>query len=104
VIAKGGTELIADERMRQMLQEGWTLDHDDEHDYGELSIAAACYAVEGTDARVVEGICDPLDAWPWNREWDKRKKHDRLRRLVIAGALIAAEIDRELRARDRKKT
>jgi hypothetical protein len=26
--------------------------------------------------------------------WDKRRKHDRRRKLVIAGALIAAEIDR----------
>jgi hypothetical protein len=26
--------------------------------------------------------------------WDKREKHSRIRRLEIAGALIAAEIDR----------
>jgi hypothetical protein len=30
----------------------------------------------------------------WAPEYDKRGKHDRLRRLEIAGALIAAEIDR----------
>ena len=30
--------------------------------------------------------------------WDKRKKHSRVRQLVIAGALIAAEIDRVRRA------
>jgi len=51
-----------------------------------------------------------VDPWPWFDEvevtrygdglttqvpaWDKRKKHNKLRRLVIAGALIAAEIDR----------
>jgi hypothetical protein len=34
------------------------------------------------------------DAWPWSRNWDKRDKHSRTRRLEIAGALIAAEIDR----------
>lgn len=34
------------------------------------------------------------DGWPWSKEWDKRKKHDKMRSLVIAGALIAAEIDR----------
>lgn len=34
------------------------------------------------------------DGWPWGEEWDKRKKHDKLRSLVIAGALVAAEIDR----------
>lgn len=34
------------------------------------------------------------DAWPWDSKWDKREKHNTLRSLVIAGALIAAEIDR----------
>ena len=106
MIVKGGTELIADERMRQMLQEGWTLDHDDGHSSCELSTAAACYAVYGTGVTVRGGPGQNTydDAWPWSHQWDKRKKHDRLRRLVIAGALIAAEIDRELRLRDRRKT
>ena len=37
-----------------------------------------------------------IDPWPakWSAAWDKRSKHNRLRRLTIAGALIAAEIDR----------
>jgi hypothetical protein len=34
------------------------------------------------------------DGWPWDAQWDKRKKHDKVRSLVIAGALIAAELDR----------
>lgn len=34
-----------------------------------------------------------VDGWPWGKEWDKRKKHDKIRSLVIAGALIAAELD-----------
>lgn len=34
------------------------------------------------------------DGWPWGEDWDKREKHDIMRSLVIAGALIAAEIDR----------
>jgi hypothetical protein len=39
-------------------------------------------------------VTDYHDAWPWDDECDKRWKHGRLRQLVIAGALIAAEIDR----------
>lgn len=35
-----------------------------------------------------------VDPWPWDVAWDKRYKHDRLKQLAIAGALIAAEIDR----------
>jgi hypothetical protein len=34
------------------------------------------------------------DPWPWEPEWDKRGSGDRMRDLVKAGALIAAEIDR----------
>lgn len=94
-----GAEMIAVERQRQIEAEGWAPGHDAMHDGGELAVAAACYAVEGTYAETVIGhdLADAgKDAWPW-AGWDKRKKHDRLRRLVIAGALIAAEIDRELR-------
>ena len=39
-----GIRLIAAERQRQVDVEGWTPAHDDEHDEGELAIAAACYA------------------------------------------------------------
>lgn len=94
-----GIELIAEERQRQIKQEGWTPEHDDEQESGELALAAACYAVEGDDAGCF--VAEPVmgeDAWPWSPEWDKRKKHDRVRRLAIAGALIAAEIDRLQRA------
>ena len=90
-------DLIARERQRQISAEGWTPDHDAEHDHGELAIAAACYAVEGTDAEVRYPYFDAGDddrGWPWDADWDKRKKHDRARQLVIAGALIVAELER----------
>ncbi len=41
-----GVELIAAERQRQMTAEGWTHEHDDEHDDGSLATAAACYAAD----------------------------------------------------------
>jgi hypothetical protein len=60
-----------------------------------MAITAACYAANGTDAEVtVHGE----DAFPWGSCDDKRAKHSRLRQLAIAGALIAAEIDRLSRA------
>lgn len=105
-----GIELIADERARQISVEGWTPEHDDEHEGEELALAAALYA---TPIPLFEVKCDRTgsvkwsDPWPWQdsvegprggafsvNAWDKRKKHSRLRRLVVAGALIAAEIDR----------
>lgn len=98
-MGKTGAELIAEERRRQIEKEGWSQwDDRQKHSGGELAIAAACYAAEGTGADVVVAYyrryMEIKDAWPWHPEWDKRKKHDKLRRLVIAGALIAAEIDR----------
>lgn len=39
---KSGIDLIAAERQRQIEEEGWTPDHDDQHTNGELALAAAC--------------------------------------------------------------
>lgn len=92
-----GIERIKAERERQISIEGWTLEHDDNHVLGEMAVAAACYAVNGvpTDTNVVDHNFE--DAWPFTDEWDKRERHSRLRQLEIAGALIAAEIDRIIR-------
>lgn len=90
-----GVSLIAAERKRQVEKEGWDATHDDTHVRGEMAITAACYAVEGTAAVVTVDGCE---AWPWGSCDDKRNWHGPVRRLVIAGALIAAEIDRLSRA------
>jgi len=98
-----GTRRIAAERIRQKTIEGWTPEHDAQHKEGELSVAAACYAIHHVGEHpheyyvAMQGAKD-MDAWPWAEGWDKRDKHDRIRRLEIAGALIAAEIDRLLAA------
>lgn len=81
-------EEIAAERRRQIEAEGWTPEHDDSHVMGELAMAAACYAAPTMFARA-DGL---PELWPWSREWWKPK--DRRRNLVIAAALIAAEIER----------
>lgn len=81
-MSKTGIELIADERQRQVEAEGRTPEHDDEHE-GELSDAAACYA-----------LGKRLPVWPWSTDWWKPTPDDRVRELTKAGALIPAEIDR----------
>ena len=91
-----GARRIVVERIRQKTVEGWTPSHDAQHANGELSVAAACYAVHNSNQDVCVVIPPGIDAWPWDKKWDKRRKHDRIRRLEIAGALIAAEIDRLL--------
>lgn len=96
---KTGVELIAEERARQVAQEGWTPDHDDEHSDGQMAQAAACYALVAMEQ--VNGEEGPFapdpSMWPWDESWWKPK--DEIRNLVRAGALIAAEIDRVQRCK-----
>jgi predicted RNase H-like nuclease (RuvC/YqgF family) len=84
----GGVGEIAEERKRQIEAENYSTAHDDKHRYGELAAAAMVYAANDEDLGAVDYL------WPWQPEENKREKHSRIRQLVIAGALIAAEIDR----------
>jgi hypothetical protein len=84
-----GAELIAAERLRQTAWEGFDAEHDDTHARGELTTAAACYLWSFTD-KAPPSV--PGARWPWAQRW--WKPADRIRNLVKAGALIAAEIDR----------
>jgi len=90
--------LIAEERDRQIHVKGHDNEHDDKHGNGQLAIAAACYAVNGTTAGCLHighvGCGGQEDAFPWDKKFDKRGKQTRISELVKAGALIAAEIDR----------
>jgi len=90
-----GIALITAERDRQVTEEGWTPDHDRYLKDNELAIAAACYAVNKLPGLSVAEYGN-MDAWPFAEEWDKRASHSRFRSLVIAGALLCAEIDRIL--------
>lgn len=82
-----GAIAIMKERERQETKEGWTPEHDDEHDCGEMLSAAICYA-----RRIGLPAAGPPRDWPWSADWWKPKSHRE--NLVRAGALIAAEIDR----------
>ena len=84
---KTGIDLIAAERQRQIEKEGYTLEHDDYRTDEQLAEAAVFYAIP-------EKFGELLAFWPWFDRYNKKRKHNRLRQLAIAGALIAAEIDR----------
>jgi hypothetical protein len=109
-----GVERIAKERERQIKFHQWTATHDDdEHQAGELALAAALYATPVLLYKEERGYVQQItfkDAWPWDVDFDKRpfngnillanarlSKKRRIRQLEKAGALIAAEIDRLLR-------
>ena len=100
-----GISLILRERERQKTEEGYELTHDDLHIDESLARAAAHYALP---------YCNPT-LWPesWNPSSDKKLSSQRrglepltketmphrIRDLVKAGALVAAEIDRLQRIR-----
>lgn len=114
---KSGAQLISLERGRQLKIEGWTPEHDDSHNKGELCAAAIAYAAEAakiqTQVKVytepqchcgARGMADCtcvllkptekwVSPWPWEKKWWKPSE-DKIKNLVRAGALIAAEIDR----------
>lgn len=118
-----GVELIAAERERQVSEEGWTPEHDDGHDNGALVDAALVYASPRelyvrADRSPGLGVVF-MNVWPhgWRRkpsnagrtdghgldaskvrEINAAKPASRVRELVMAGALLAAEIDRLNRA------
>lgn len=102
---KTGVELIADERQRQIEKEGWTAEHDIQHVCGELTDAAVMYAMRGywkkrIDPMIVGTEDMPGIMWPFREDGFKPSTAEwpdcRIRDLVKAGALIAAEIDRLL--------
>ncbi len=90
-----GVGLIAAERQRVIDIEGYTPAHDAEQ--GEdMALAGACYALPERKRR---DLADPKGVpylWPWHTRYWKPVPEDRLRELVKAGQLIAAEIDRIL--------
>lgn len=89
---KTGIELIAEERQEQIEKHGWDKDHDAQHRYGELRKMAAVLCCMDTDARVedVGEFSSGEDNWGL----EKKLANDVIHRLKVAGALIAAEIDR----------
>ena len=85
MMKKTGIELISIERQEQIEKHGFDNRHDSNefHKNGELS-DAAIYAIT-------------LNGYPekWDKQFYKKiKRKDYRKRLIIAGALIAAEIDR----------
>jgi hypothetical protein len=83
-------ELIAKERNRQIEQEGYDIKHDNSHIHGEIANAAAYYAATPLYRKIyaLEGL------WVWDKKYLKPTPNNRVKELVKAGALIAAEIER----------
>src|SRR4051812_12616065 len=90
---------IEDERLRQLNAEGYSEAHDDSHDFGELARHAAAHALSAAAAVL------PADSAGLREVLRRRaglivppgfavKPHPARRHLVIAAALLVAEIER----------
>lgn len=89
------------ERFRQIIDEGYSVEHDDKHVNGEIAEAAACYIIPPCD-------CGDFDCparagvpkrWPWEPEAWKPTPNDRERELIKGLALGLAELERIRRAK-----
>ena len=92
-------DLVKNERIRQITEEGYSCTHDDQEIAHQLSNAAIVYA---TPAPLRHEI---MHKWPWDIKHFKPDStatiDGRIRELTKAGALICAEIDRLIRAKER---
>lgn len=80
------------ERIRQIEQEQWCPEHDDQYTRGQLASAAASYATSAYWHAIGHSADNPPPRWPWSEShW---KPTTARRDLVKAGALILAEIER----------
>ena len=100
-MSSAATDVVA-ERARQISQEGWTIEHDDEHDPGVLASGACAYSLHAADVLFPHSQGDggwgesPPHMWMWSAEWWRPTTPRR--DLVKAGALILAEIEKLDRA------
>lgn len=81
---KTGIELIAEERQEQIEKHGWTAEHDSDHIDGDLKDAALFALTKSIKYHQLG----------FDRFEKKVRRKLYKERLIIAGALIAAEIDR----------
>lgn len=102
-LSKAAADVLA-ERARQIDSEGWSLEHDDHHQPGELAGAGANYALNAADQlSLFDGMSNDvppdLDVWPSFEDspWTWKPK-DARRDAVRAAALLIAEIERMDRA------
>lgn len=93
---KTGIELIAQERQEQLTKHGRTVESDVENNnYSQLSNAAKILIDQPVHVDYDEETYVDVVPFKWDEKLFTKMKHKSyLDRLIISGALIAAEIDR----------
>lgn len=104
-LSMSNIEAIIAERKRQIAEEDYSFEHDDEHTSGQLAAAASSYAFAASVSDDSRGVLEnsPEDMWPsqWPfalEEWKPTNRGEAIDRrrgdLKKAGALILAEMAR----------
>lgn len=88
---KTGIELIIEERNRQLDMPFFQVKNDARNSHDEL-VYSAMYYLYPVKKEQLERMFFALTRL--GKKYDKKHKKDRIKQLVIAGATIAAEIDR----------
>ena len=101
-------ELVAKERTRQIVEKGYTAEHDDEHTGGSLADAGAAYGAQSesfifSDLEIGELLKKHYghrmrSLYPFCPVFDSREKHDKKTNLIIGAAFFMAEYERIVRA------
>jgi len=91
------------ERQRQIHEEKYPFEHDDAHNRGEIAFAAIGHTLASRASDYPDG--KSREAYFWNINnmhmpsgWTCKPKTDPRRHLIIAAALLVAEIERLDRA------
>lgn len=98
--ARRALDAVLAERTRQVVEEGWLPSHDDQHDLGQLGLAAALYAIPYEAKIAGVPLCDQDTFIGLHMTleigcgWHLKPEPDRRKRLVKAAALLLAEIER----------
>ena len=101
-----GAELILQERIRQIFKKNYDAAHDDERADGSLLHAALLILCDET-GHALAGVDPPDPNGPWPDALllhvSEKYAENPVKRFTIAGALIAAEIDRLQREEERSR-
>jgi hypothetical protein len=111
-------QAVIAERFRQIEGEGWSIEHDDAHEPGDLAKAGAAYlyAASVVDRSFRDKLRNPAfkahsaaglvirSLWPWSWDWWKPDVDDRRHDLIRGCALGLAEGEKFDRQRKRPAT
>lgn len=102
---KTGIELIAEERQEQITKHHRSIEDDVDYNYNaQLSEAASILCLHPKHDLYDSEVAEKAVPFDWNEiDFNKMRSKPYKERLVIAGALIAAEIDR-LQAEEKEVT